>query len=56
MVAKTALLVWLGAYFAGAGTSWKALEAALLASVLWLCLYVLNEVWDLVLEQGARGQ
>ena len=52
MVAKTALLVWLGAYFAGAGMSVKALEAALLASVLWLCLYVLNEVWDLILEQG----
>jgi hypothetical protein len=53
MVAKTALIVCFGAYFAGTTAAWtRVAGAVLVASALWFFLYALNEVWDLVVEKG----
>lgn len=50
-VPKTAVIVVLGAVHTGYLT-WKVLPVAVLASILWLLLYFVNETYDLQLEEG----
>lgn len=48
---KSAVLVVLGAHIAG-GIGWKAILAAICATILWRALYYINEGYDWGLEKG----
>ena len=54
-LAKTAILIVLGAFLSRAEMSLSLLWTTLLAMALWMLLYAINEAWDLRFEQGRQS-